>query len=348
MRQRRSILAVPLVLVGLVAAAPATAAEPDAVVGHLSRPSTIRDYAGIQVVSVFDGGAYRLAIRRAGRLEQLPVAPSAVPFDVDIGPDRNGRPALVYTRCTRERAAEVGNSSTGCDLVVLALAGGGERPVRRANTGANEFAPTLWRGRIAFARSAKGRERPVVYTAEIDGSRSRPMRRVPGVPRRERAFRATDGHVVELELHGDRLAQILDLDAGGLLAEVRLVGIARRTSRELLRVGVGEGGQYFAGVGFAGGYVHWVYGWSGSGGGELIPGILRSRLSSGELTRADFPRIAGGQIVGLAPFAPDRAYMIDAQLSDDGCGEDLQGNVRECQLIQSGRLVFGHRLRTRI
>jgi hypothetical protein len=347
MRRHRSVLTVPLVLMGLVAAAPASGAEPDAVVDHLRRPSAIRAYAGIQIVSVFEGGAYRLAIRRAGRIEQLPVAPSTVPFDVDIGPDRNGRPELVYTRCRRERGAEIGNSSTGCDLVLLSLAGGAERRVRNANSSANEYAPTLWRGRVAFARSAKGRENPVVYTAELAAPRGRAARRVPGVPRRERGSRATDGHVVELELHGDRLAQILDLNAGGLLAEVRLVGIARRTSRELLRVGTGEGGQYFAGVGFAGGYVHWAYSWV-AGGGELIPGIFRSRLSSGALTRADYPRLVAGQIVGLAPFAADRVYMIDAQLADDGCGEDLQANFRPCQLIQSGPLVFGRRLRTRI
>jgi hypothetical protein len=343
----RSLLAVPLVLMSLVAAAPAGAAEPDTVVDHLRRPTAIRDYAGVQVLSVFEGGAYHLAVRRAGRIEQLPVAPSTALFDVDIGPDRNGRPALVYTRCTREREAEIGNRSTGCDLVLLSLAGGRERRVRSANTSANEYAPTLWRGRIAFARSTKGRGDPVVYVTEPGAPRGRSARRVPGVPRRERGSAATDGHVLELELHGDRLAEVLELDAGGLLAEVRLVGIARRTSRELLRVGTGEGGQYFAGVGFAAGYVHWAYSWV-AGGGELIPGLFRSRLLSGELTRADYPRLVGGQIVGVAPFAADRVYMIDAQLADGGCGEDLQGSFRPCQLIQSGPLAFGRRLRTRI
>jgi hypothetical protein len=348
MRRHRSILAVPLALMGLVAAAPASAAEPDAVVDHLQRSSAIRDYAGIQVLSVFDGGAYRLAIRRAGRIEQLPVAPSTVAFDVDIGPDREGRPALVYTRCTRERAGEVGNRSTGCDLVLLSLSGAGERPVRSANTAANEYAPTLWRGRIAFARSASGRANPVVYTIELGAGRSRPAQRLPGAPRRERGARTTGVVVDELELRGDRLAEILDLNADGVLVEVRLVGMAHRTSRELLRVGTGEGGQYFAGVGFAGGYVHWAYSWV-AGGGELIPGIFRSQLSSGELTRADYPRLVGGQVVGLAPFAADRVYLIDARLAEDGCGDDLDpGGPRLCQLIRSGPLAFGHRLRTRI
>lgn len=342
MRRHRSLLALPLVLIGLAGAAPASAADPDTVVEHLRRPSAIRDYAGIQVLSVFEGGAYRLAIRRGGTIEQLPVAPSTVAFDVDIGPDRNGRPELVYTRCTRERGADIGNRSTGCDLVVLSLgsgSGSGERPVRAANTPANEFAPTLWRGRIAFARSTKGRENPGVYIVEPGRGGARTFRRVPSAPRRERGSRPTDVIVDELELHGDRLAEVLDLNAGGLLGEVRLVGLARGTNRELLRVGVGEGGQYFAGVGFAGGYVHWAYSWV-AGGGAMIPGVFRYRLASGALTRADYPRLVAGQIVGLAPFAADRVYLIDAQLADSGCGEDLQGKFRPCQLIQSGPLVF--------
>jgi hypothetical protein len=341
----RSLSVVPLVLLGLIVAAPAGAAEPDTVVAQLRRPTAVREYRGVQVVSVFANGVYRLAVLRASRLEQLPVAPSKAAFDVDIGPDRSGRPALVYTRCTRERDATFRHANSGCDLVVLSLSGGGERRVRAANTRANEFAPSLWRGRIAFARSVTGRTDPVVYVADL--ARPGSARRVPGLPRRERSSPVTDGQVIELELHGDRLAQVLELNAGGSLAEVRLVAVARRTSRELLRVGVGEGGQYFAGVGFAGGYVHWVYGVA-AGGGELIPGIFRSRLSSGALTRADVPRIAGGQIVGLAPFAADRAYMTDARLQEGGCGDgyDTGGVRRPCQLIRSGPLAFGSRLRT--
>src|SRR4051812_6966690 len=152
----RSLLVVPLVLLGLVAVAPAEAVQPDTVVAQLRRPSAIRDYAGIQVLSVFENGSYRLAIRRAGRLETLPVKPSKAAFDVDIGPDRAGRPTLVYTRCTHERDAELGNTNTGCDLVLLSLSGGGERPVRAAGTRDNEFAPTVWRGRGAVPRPAPG------------------------------------------------------------------------------------------------------------------------------------------------------------------------------------------------
>jgi hypothetical protein len=350
MRLRRPFLAVPLVLLGLVTAAPAHAADPGTVVGHLLLPSQVREYAGIQVLSAFDGTAYRLAIRRSGAIEPLPVAPSRAPFDVDIGPDRSGRPRLVYTRCTVETEnGGLGNRNTGCDLVSLSLAGGGERSVRGANTEANEFAPTVWRGRIAFARAAKGREHPVVYTTALDATHAA-VKRLPAIPRRERGFPTHYGGIAELELHGNRLAQIVGLDAGGFLTEVRVVDVAHGSSRELLRAGIGEGGQYFAGIGFARGYLEWVYSFGGSGGGELIPGIFRARLTSGELTRADFPQAVDGNVVGFAPFAADRAYMTDARAEEDGCGDDIDpatGTRRQCRLVQSGRLVFGRRLRGR-
>ena len=83
-----------------------------------------------------------------------------------------------------------------------------------------------------------------------------------------------------------------------------------------------------------------------AGGGELVPGVYRHRLSTGELSRADFPRIAQFQVVGLATFAPNGAYMVDADLpSDSGCGESEASPapmVRACQLIRATPLSFTH------
>jgi hypothetical protein len=124
---------------------------------------------------------------------------------------------------------------------------------------------------------------------------------------------------------------------------VRLVDISHRSARRLARVGVGEGGQFFTGVGFADGYLTWAYSWV-AGGGELVPGVYRDRLSTGALARADFPRLVNFQVVGLAAFAADGAYMIDADLpTDSGCGE-LEGTpipmARECQLVRATPLRF--------
>jgi hypothetical protein len=340
MRRRRSGLLVVSLLLVLVAAVPAGAA--DTVVARLLRPSQVRSYAGIQVFSAFQDGAYHLAIRRHGRVEMLPVASSRAPFDVDIGPDRNGRPQLIYTRCQVELGGgnEGTNFSRGCDLVVLSLAGGGrERPVRGANTQANETRPTLWRGRIAFARP--GRDRPVVYTRALTSPRSRPSRRLPGVPRRARGHRTMGGSIDELDLHANGLAQIVSFVAFGQVSDVRLVDVSDRSSRLVARVGVGEGGQYFVGIGFAGGYLGWAFQWV-AGGGELMPGIYRQRLSTGEISRAAGSRLVEGTLVGLALFAADGAYMIGSDLPAEGCdevaGDQPDGDL--CELVRSQPLRF--------
>jgi hypothetical protein len=333
MRHHLFPLTTPLAL-ALAMCAPANAA--DTRVAELQRPSTIRTYAGIQVFSAFDGSAYRLAILRGGAIEQLPVAPSQAPFDVDIGPDRSGRPQLIYTRCATERSdVSFGrNESEGCDLVTYSLAGGGERPLRSANTAAgNEFAPTLWRGRIAFARKLPGRPLPIVYTRRLGAPRSQASTRLPGISRRTR----TRG-ILELDLAGRSLGQI-SFSAGQ--TEVRLVDVSTRSVRRLARMGVGEGGQYFAGIGSADGYLAWAAQWL-TGGGSVSPGIYRYRLSTGELSRAPQPQ-GVRWIVGLALFDVDGAYVIDAEPASDGCG-DILGEppvlVRPCQLIRSEPLRF--------
>jgi hypothetical protein len=335
MRHHLVPLTTPLALaLALALSAPANAA--DTGVAELQRPSTIRSYAGIQVFSDFDGSAYRLAILRDSKLEHLPVDPSQAPFDADIGPDRKGRPQLIYTRCRTERAdVSFGrNESEGCDLVTYSLAGGGERPVRGANTAAgNEFAPTLWRGRIAFARKGPGRGLPIVYTRRLGAPRSQASTPLPGISRRTR----TRG-ILELDLSGHHLGQIT-FSAGQ--TEVRLVDVADRSVRRLARTGVGEGGQYFAGIGFTDGHLAWAAQWL-TGGGAVTPGIYRYRLSNGELSRAPHPH-GLWWIVGLALFDADGAYVIDAQPPADGCG-DIEGEppvlTRPCQLVRSKPLAF--------
>ena len=308
-------------MVALVATGPASAA--DTVVGHTQRPTAIRTYAGIQVFSAFqgtllEGGSYNLAILRGGKTELLPVAPSAAPFEADIGPDRDGKPRLVYTRCTGRKL--------GCDLFTLSLATGArEQAVSAANTSRNEMAPTLWRGRIAFARESPNGARAVIYTRRLGDPPSRASRRLPG------------GVIAELELHRDRLAQILKA-AGSF--EIRVARISTRRTRALARVGVGEGGQYFAGIGFAAGYLAWA-----RGGG--LAGIYRHRFSNGTRSRAGFPALVDFQVIGLAPFGRAGAYMVDWQPgSADGCGGEEAVPpaglplVRPCQVIRSDSLKF--------
>ncbi len=314
-------------------AAPVRAA--DTVVAQLLRPTAVAGFAGIEAFSAFDGTVYHLLIRRAGVLQAPPVAPSRAPFDVDVGPDTAGRPQLVYTRCSVEKPiiSEGRNESRGCDLVVFSLAGGGvERPVRNANTTANEFAPTLWRGRIVFARAPRTRARPVVYTRMLTDPRSRRSKRLPGV------VGQVAGQVRELELYGRNLAQVVSFVSFTQKEEVRLVDVRRSRSRLMQRTGVGEGGQFFAGIGFASGRLFWALNCISCS--PRPHGIYRRRLSTNALARAPRPAAVRAQVVGLAPLSSDAAYVTDAEVTTSGCGDDAIDRPLGCHLIRSTELPF--------
>jgi hypothetical protein len=340
------------VVFALIAVAPASAT--DTVVAHLQEPSSIRTFAGIEVFSAFEGtplqgGIYRLAILRDDKFELLPVAPSQAPFEADIGPDRNGQPKLVYTRCT-SRDPSTGRTS-GCDLFTRPLvSSAGEQPVNAANTSRDEGAPTLWNGRIAFARQSK--DGSAVYTRRLGDPRSHHSERLPGIPFAARfhgtRVRIKRGKMAELELHGDRLAEIITKPESASV--VRIVRISTHRSRLVTRVGVGEAGQHLAGVGFASGYLAWAFG----GAIGKNAGIYRYRLSTGELSHASFPPVVDYDVAGLALFAANGAYITDAQPDVGGCGGDQEAIppvVRLCQIIRSQPLRFrrtgSRRLRAR-
>ena len=118
---------------------------------------------------------------------------------------------------------------------------------------------------------------------------------------------------------------------------MRLVDISDRSVRRLARTGVGEGGQYFTGIGFADGHLGWVSGWL-VGGGAVRPGIYRYRLSTGKLSRAPLPRDYRSYIVALALWVADGAYLLDGDpTSDGGCDPVAAGSdvVSRCYLIRS-------------
>ena len=101
---RRGLACCAALVVTLAAgAAPAGAQEGD-VIARLDRATPIAAYGDVLAYSVLDpqSGLFRLEIRRQGIAAPAPVAPRAVPFDVDLGPTTTGGVAAVYSRCTQE------------------------------------------------------------------------------------------------------------------------------------------------------------------------------------------------------------------------------------------------------
>jgi hypothetical protein len=102
-------------------------------------------------------GGFGLFAWHGGAVAQVPVAPRSQPFDLDLGTDAHGRPVATFSRCTVAPIVLLGRtqawSGSGCRVRVVDLATGRERAggVPRP-AGTSDTTPSMWRGRIAFAR----------------------------------------------------------------------------------------------------------------------------------------------------------------------------------------------------
>lgn len=256
----RFIGCLALVIVALgTAVSPALAQQ--RIVDVVQRPTQVRDDGGRVLYSDFDAATaqYRLVIHDGAREHPVPVAPQPEPFDADIGTDTAGRPSVVVSICGRPPAAD--RRSGGCDLFVHRLGTTSLRSVTNANTPDRESAPTIFRGRIAFARTYRSGAGPIVYAKRLIAPRSRPSRRLPGVPRRRQGKSTEQRSVVGLELAGESLGQSITYDfrgaAGFRQNEIRLVDVEEGTSRQVARMVTGLGVQSFEGLSFAAGYLSW-------------------------------------------------------------------------------------------
>ena len=160
---------------------------------------------GVLAWSSFDpaAGAWFLTIRRAGLVQRLPIAPRAVPFDVDLGHDPAGQLVVAYSRCDRE--PDFPPTGRGCDLYTYDLDAGRERRLAGASTAvASEYLPSLDGGRVAFARVYERRAgaaglRNHLFVRRLETGRER---KLPG------GLRNTDPRTgpTGLDLAGRRLA----------------------------------------------------------------------------------------------------------------------------------------------
>lgn len=238
----------------------AGAQEGGVLVAELARPTPVSAVPGGVLHSDFDraAGRYRLVLRSgAAAARVLPFTPQRVPFEADLGTDSAGRPAVI--------------ASVGGDLRVLTIGRDtAPRPVRNVATGEREHAPTIDRGRVAFARSMPSGD--IVYTKRLTTPRRSLSTRLPGVPTRRcdpgrpTGASCTTGErqVEQLDLVDGQLAQHVRYRVGGAAAyfqdEVRWVTLATRQARQVAHVSGGESVQRFEGVQLAGSRIGWYRG----------------------------------------------------------------------------------------
>jgi hypothetical protein len=194
--------------------------SPAITVQRIERQSNISAYGRHVVWSRFDAQAreFRLVAADVANPDAepvlLPVAGRSIAFDVDLGPGADGQTVAAYSRCAREPTLDYygqklwPKNASGCDIYTYDFASGKEAKLA-ASSAADEFLPSVWKGKVAFARAygAPGRDinmsrPPVLYTRPVSG---------PG--RSERVSQGTTAGVKDLtltsvDLYGRRVALV--------------------------------------------------------------------------------------------------------------------------------------------
>lgn len=334
----------PLLLA--LAALTAAPARADTSISQLAGPTPVRALGSLAVWSAYDasGSAYRLTLRRNGAVETLPVAPRRVPFDADLGTDAQGAPVLVYSRCTRD-----GPVARGCDLYALPLSGAaGERPIAGANTAREETHPTLWAGRLGWARSA-GRNRTRIYSRALSAPRTVRSHPEAGVlPRRtcetvgNRCVPVREVTVTQLELSGRWLALTSTFaapSASGIhQGSLRLADLRTGRVREIAFQVSGLSGQSLIGPSFAGGRLGWYLSCLGDPAGCASGrgGPWRYDLRTRRYQHVTDARVAHG----FALLRGDRAYLARSATRNRCTEPPGEPVATGCELVLAGPLAF--------
>jgi len=148
-------LAVCVAVVGNVPAA--SAAGGPAVLATVTKQTAIAAGGGWVVWSSPDAsGHFDLVASHHGIVATLPVQAQAQPFDADVGTDAAGRVVATFSRCRVPPVTSfdwVTRDGVACSARVVDLASGTERSAGIPRPkGASDTFPSMWAGRIAFAR----------------------------------------------------------------------------------------------------------------------------------------------------------------------------------------------------
>jgi glucose/arabinose dehydrogenase len=267
------------------------------------RLTEVDAFGGWAAWSAFEQGAgYRLVLRNPdGAIGAAPVAPRAVPFDVDLGPSEDGGVVAAYSRCAQEPDAYGAGGillrTTGrrCDIFRLDPATGRETRLEGASTeSSSEFLPSIWRDSVAFARVFESREGrrgdlPYLYVRPLDGGRSE---RQPGGSRGDGGLPGPTG----IDLYGRRMSFTWEWrDGERLRSELRLDTVGGDHAL-IERLGSEEAPANLVTPGADRGRIY--VGTRRLRGSANTSGALRLRISTDQLTPFTFP--AGPALAALS------------------------------------------------
>jgi hypothetical protein len=180
-------------------------------------------------------GQARLVQRVRGRNRDLPVAPKAGLFDPDVGTTPRGNFTVVYTRC-------VGLSGQGCDIWQYDGFDFKERKVQGASTATcSEFAPSVWLGSVAFARTGPGKCNGLYVV-------------------RRGKLRKIDNRVpAETDLRGGRVAYLFIPPGDTLRSQIRVRTLRHKRSRVIVTGFAAEKESYaVSSPVLTSRYIHWL------------------------------------------------------------------------------------------
>jgi hypothetical protein len=169
-----------LILVGLIAVPGIAVGEgPEEPLERLVRFAPIAGESGAAAWSRHDPSTsrYQLVIWRAGTAQIARIPTRRAPFDVDLGLDARNRLVATYSRCRSYAVIrpfselDIQRPGQRCRLYLHRVGTGSERRIRAiGKRGFSDFAPSVWRSRIAFARL--GRDgRITLHVRGLDGGR---------------------------------------------------------------------------------------------------------------------------------------------------------------------------------
>jgi hypothetical protein len=356
---RRTLL---LVLAAVVAAAlPPGASAADRVVATVDAPTRVSGYAGGLVWSRRNPatGAFELMYTDpAYPVAAVPVRSRSVPFDADIGPGPDGAPWIVYSRCLTEPPLSTPLSNSAvytqgrrCRLYRFDVTSGEERPLGPAPKRASDVLPSIWAGRVAFARVQDGRRAfPYLYEGRAGG---RSPHRLPGGPRRG----CSPGGPGVPRVCGDRrrsMPTALDLSGRRLAlawkykgtldapaSEIRLVDTRRRTSRVIDRVrGGGLTNIERVAPNFDGSSLYYARLCLGDQSGcPHRAALVRYRLATGRLSFAPITRFDMWQT-----RTGGETYVLRDAVSDHLCHPfDGPATAATCRIVATDP-VYGSRI----